>query len=153
VRKQTKPKAKKITEAKGAALRSARIYRVVESKAKQAEKLTATQTTQIYAVLARNPSGLSAEQIVEKLSADGKFKSENPRAVVNANLYDLRRGTASCKNAGPGLVEIVEKAPAEKKPKGAKPKATQHKLVEKIEKENKVVALLEENRKKNTPAA
>jgi len=115
------PKAKKIAEPKA---RSARVYRVNPKLAKEAEKLTAPQTTAIYKVLSHNRDGLTAEQIREKLVKLG-FKSKNPPAVIGAALYDLRKGVCSAKAAGPGLVEIVgkpEAAPAEKKPKSTKPK-------------------------------
>lgn len=125
--KPKKPKAKKTTEAKGAAAqpRSARIYQVVESKAAAAEKLTSKQALAVYGVLARNKAGLTAEQVLEKLSGNEKFVSKNPASVLAAVLYDLRKGTGVCTKVGPGLVEIVgkpEAAHAEKKAKGKKPK-------------------------------
>ena len=136
-------KPKKVAEGKAPGARAPRVYRVNPKLAKEAAKLTAPQTAAIYEVLAHNRDGLTAEQIREKLTKLG-FTSKNPPAVIAACLYDLRKGVASCKT--PNLVELVkpEAAPA------AKPKATRREYIKKIEKENKVVALLEESRQKNT---
>jgi hypothetical protein len=134
-----KAKTEKPKKAPGA--RAPCLYRVNPKLAARASELTAPQTAAIYEVLARNRDGLTAEQIREKLTKLG-FKSKNPPAVIAACLYDLRKGVASCKTAN--LVELVK--PAEK------PDALRRKYAKQIRKENKVVALLEENRQKNMKA-
>jgi hypothetical protein len=110
---KTKP-ATKAKEVKGAAARprSARVYRVVEKKASAAEKLTSKQALAVYNVLARNKAGLTAAQVLEKLSGTEKFVSKNPASVLAAVLYDLRKGTGVCTKVGPGLVQIVGKPEA-----------------------------------------
>jgi hypothetical protein len=102
--------------------RAARVYRINPKLATKGAELTAPQTSAIFQTLADNPLGLTAEQIEQKVAKLG-FKSKNPKSVIGACLYDLRKGVASCKIAN--LVEIVkpEAAPTEKKPKSAKPKA------------------------------
>ena len=117
-------KQKSKTKAKeGAANRSARVYRVNPKLAAEAAKLTAPQAVAVYGVLARNKAGLTAEQILEKLSGNEKFMaSRNPSAMVATNLYDLRHGTGCVKRAN--LILLVGRgADAEKKQKTVKPKA------------------------------
>lgn len=134
---KTKPKAK---DAAASKRRAASVYRVT---GKSAKDLSQPQAKTVYAVLARSEDGLTSDQILEKLPSDFT-KSANPKGAVGKMLFGLRTGGFGVKIAG--LIEVVGKP----KPKG--------KYVRKIERENRVVALLEANRKKNvkaeaTPAA